>query len=178
MFNFKFYIKTFIFIGIMSIFTGCFGPPPMPSASALVEPKPIMDNSGKFMFAYTQDEVLAKWVDNAMQAKGASQIGGALGAAAGAKLLENVPFVGGMLGEAVGNKIGREIALKAAGGEEVVKNTSDISFNNPQDLCVYAYIKYSSNPHYQDAMSAMKEIYPGSLKDPFCMQALYRAPRK
>lgn len=159
------------------LFTGCFAPPPPPQPSTLLVPKPIMDNSGEYLFPYTQDDVLAQWTDKAIAAEGASQVGGAIGAYAGAKALEQIPFVGGFLGQKLGNKIGKEIVINNAGGMEFIKESSDVSFNNAKDYCIYAYAKYSANEHYASAMKAAYALYADDINPQICMQYVYKAPR-
>ncbi|MDB6114799.1 MAG: hypothetical protein JWQ62_1744, partial [Lacunisphaera sp.] len=73
--------------------------PAFPTASAVVAPKPIEGNTGKYMSPFTSDGVVAEWVDKAVKAKMGSAVGGAIGAYAGQKAMENIPFIGGMLGQ-------------------------------------------------------------------------------
>jgi len=169
-------IKISLCLSLVLVFTGCaIAPPPLatPAQLVAVAVQPIEGNSGEFMSPYTSDGVLAEWVDKAVNAKMGAAIGGAVGAYAGAKLAEQIPFVGGWLGQKVGNTVGREIALEASGGEEFIKESSDLSFNNLNDLAVFMYANYSSTEHYQDALDATWEIYP-DLKLTY-MQALYTA---
>lgn len=151
-------IAVVLSLALLTVASGC--APHLARPDQLTAPEPIHDNTGKFMSPYTSDEVLAEWVDNAIKAKAAGSIGGAIGAYAGAKALEQIPFVGGFLGEKVGNKIAKEIAIKSAGGMEVIKKTSDLSFDSMNDMSVYLYAKYSSNEHYQSALDAVFSIYP------------------
>jgi hypothetical protein len=90
--------------------------------------------------------------------------------------LKYIPFVGGLLGDMAGNAVGREIALRAIGGEAFLKSTSDISFNSLDDLAVYIYAKNSAHPAYNDALSSTMEIYP-ALKDRY-LEAIYKAARR
>lgn len=165
-----------IVIVAISLLSGCMATAPTlatPDQLSNVSPRPIEGNSGEYMSPYTSDGVLAEWVDNAINAKMGSAIGGVAGAYAGQKLAENIPFVGGWLGQTVGESLGRKVALEAAGGEEFIKESSDLSFNSLQDLAVYLYVNYSSSEHYQDALEATWEIYP-ELKTTY-MQSLYSA---
>jgi hypothetical protein len=139
---------------IMSSCTATFPPP-----GALVAPAPIMGNSGKYMSPYTSDGVLAPWVDKAINVKLGATIGKTAGAYAGQKALEMVPFVGGILGSKVGEAAGRAIAIEASGGWDYIKNTSDLSFNSPDDMAVFLYVTHSSHEHYKDALAATCEIY-------------------
>jgi len=143
---------------LLVVASGC--APHLARPDQLTAPAPIEGNTGKYMSPYTSDEVLAEWVDSAMKARAAGSIGGAVGAYAGAKALEQIPFVGGFLGEKVGKKIGQEIAIKCAGGREHICQTSDLSFDNLDDMAVYLYVKHSASEHYQDALKATFGIYP------------------
>ena len=154
-------VKFFIVTMSVVLLTATFGcAPHIARPDQMVAPEPIYGNTGKFMSAYTSDDVLAEWVDCAIKAKDASSIGGAAGAFAGQEALKQIPFVGGILGDAVGKKIGLEIAIKAAGGWDHIRQTSDLSFNSPDNLAVYLYVKHSRDEHYQDALNAEFSIYP------------------
>lgn len=167
----------FTSIVLAVFFVGCGQPPQPPMPNELALPTPILDNTGEFMFPYTQDGVLAEWTDKAIEAEGASNVGGAVGAYAGAKALEQVPFIGGFLGQAAGEEIGRQIVLQSAGGMDFIIESSDISFNNVEDYCVYAYAKYSMSEHYAGAMKAAYALY-GDLTPTICWQTLYKAKKK
>ena len=146
------------------ILSGCasFAAPQLAAPSQLmtVAPQPIYGNSGEFMSPYTEDGVVAGWVDKAVNAKLGAAIGQQAGAYAGRKLMENVPFFGGMLGERVGDAAGRKIAIEASGGWEYIKESSDLSFNTVEDLAVYMYAHHSAHPDYQQVLEATWEIYP------------------
>jgi hypothetical protein len=170
-------LSKLLIVGALAIsMTGCVATAPTlasPQQLASTAPQPIEGNSGEYMSPYTSDGVLAEWVDNAVNAKMGAAVGGAVGAYAGQKLAENIPFIGGWLGQTVGETLGREVALEAAGGEEFIRESSDLSFNSLQDLAVYMYVNYSHTEHYQDALNATWEIYP-ELKTTY-MQSLYSA---
>lgn len=138
-------------------------------------PKPIMNNSGRYMSPYTQDGVMTEWCDMAMSAKIGKVAGGTVGATAGAiagkmvadKVLDNVPFggllggiAGGIIGNEAGKKAGGAIGLQAAGGMEHVRATSDMSFNSLRDMSVYLYAMHSNHEHYQKALEITMEVYP------------------
>lgn len=158
-------VKNILFMVVISILStmslmGCAMGPTIASPQELVAPKPIPDNSGKYMSPYTQDGVLAEWTDKAINAKLGSTIGKHVGAYAGQKALEQIPFIGGHLGSALGNELGRKIAIESSGGMKTIKNSSDMSFNSLEDISVYLYVNYSNNEHYREALSATCEIYP------------------
>jgi len=146
-------------VAFAAVMTGC-GAPRMAKPSQLVAPAPIEGSTGKFMNPYTQDGVLAKWVDKAVNAQMGATAGRMVGAYAGRKAMEQIPFIGGMLGAKAGDAIGRKIAIESSGGMEYIKETSDTSFNTVQDLSVYLYVKHSSHKHFQAALKATQEIYP------------------
>jgi hypothetical protein len=135
-----------------------------------------MDNSGKYMCPYTQDDVLAEWVDKAIQAKLGATLGKTVGAYAGQKALEQVPLLGGFLGSMAGEAAGRAIAIQAAGGWDFIKSTSDLSFNSVDNMAVYLYVMHSSHEHYQQALNATCEIYP-ELSNRYSY-AIRKAPRR
>lgn len=123
-------------------------------------PEPIEGTEGTFMNPYTEDGVLAKWVDKAVNAEMGAQVGSLVGAQAGQAVLDQVPFIGGLFGEAAGEMVGRKIAIEMAGGMEYIKETSDSSFNTINDMALYLYANHSNHKHYQEALSATMAIYP------------------
>jgi hypothetical protein len=145
------------------IFTGC-----MATQSQLASPdqfsslniQPIEGTSGKYMSPITSDGVAAEWVDNAINAEMGATIGSTVGAMAGEQLVSSIPFIGGILGSEVGEMVGREAAIAAAGGEDFIKETSDLSFNSLDDMAVYLYATYGNNPNFNDVLSASFSIYP------------------
>lgn len=158
--NFSIYVLVAVF-GLFLI--GC-GGAKLPEPSQIAPPTPISDNSGSYMCPYTSDGVVAMWVDKAVNAGAASQAGGAIGAYAGAKALEQVPFLGGFLGAQLGAAMGRKIAIESSGGWEYIKETSDLSFNSLEDMSVWLYATKSTNEHYDQVFKATCGIYP-ELKD-------------
>lgn len=154
------YMLFFVLFTGLVMAGGCAMGPQLVPPSQLTAPQAILDNTGKYMCPYTTDNVLAEWTDKALNAKMGSALGGTIGSLAGQKALEQVPFIGGMLGKQVGEAVGRKIAIGAAGGEQFIRESSDISFNSIDDMAVYMYVKYSTSEHYNDALKATMEIYP------------------
>jgi hypothetical protein len=134
--------------------------PQIAAPTQIKAPQPIVGNTGKYMSPYTEDGTVAAWVEKGKSASAGAGIGGFLGAQAGQKLAENIPFVGGMIGQAVGESAGRAIALKMVGGEEFIRANSDLSFNTVQELAVYMYAKNSAHKDYQEALKLTQAIYP------------------
>ena len=95
-----------------------------------------------------------------MQVKAAGQIGAMAGNYAGQKAMEQVPFVGGFLGKKAGAAMGRGVALKAIGGEEFLRASTDLSFNSLNDMALFMYVNHSANPEYQKILDATYAIYP------------------
>ena len=170
--------KIILSVGIVALLSACVSSNyrPLPVPSEVVYQQPIQDSSGKFVSPYTSDDVLAEWVDKAVNAEMGSTIGATAGIYAGQKVFEQIPFVGSYIGSAVGDYAGRAVAIEMSGGEEFIRKTSDLSFNNVNDLAVWLYAKHSSNKHYSDALEATYAIYP-ELKENY-MEALYAAQTK
>jgi len=144
----------------VALMSGCMITQPLPEPTVVIAPEPIVGSTGKYMCPYTQDGVLAEWVDNAIQAKIGATIGWHAGTYAGQKAFEKVPFFGGFLWGTVGEAAGRAIAIEASGGWDFIRSTSDLSFNSIDDMAVYLYVTHSSHEHYNDALKATFEIYP------------------
>lgn len=134
--------------------------PRLAMPTQIVAPKPIIGNTGKYMSPYTEDGTVAAWVEKGRSASAGASIGGFLGAQAGQKVAENIPFVGGLLGQAIGESAGRAIALKMVGGEEFVRANSDLSFNSVEEMAVYMYAKNSGHKDFEEALKLAQEIYP------------------
>src|SRR5690606_39612503 len=69
---------------------------------ASAAPEPIYGNTGKYMSPFTEDGTIAPWIEKSMAAAAGAGLGGAVGAYAGQKALEQVPFFGGLLGSMAG----------------------------------------------------------------------------
>jgi hypothetical protein len=152
----------------------------MPKPNELVSPNPIQGNSGNLMCPFTSDGTVAPWMNKAYTARFGAAIGKAVGAYAGKKAAEQVtgmiPFVGGYLGDKAGEAIGREAALAACGGRDFIKQTSDQSFNEVDDLAVFMYVNYSTRPDYPKIYQLTCDVYPKLEKN--YTKALQKAPRK
>lgn len=118
------------------------------------------DNAGSYLSPYTSDGVTAEWVEKSINAKLGSSVGGAAGAYAGQKLLEQVPFVGGILGQRMGQEAGRRIAIQSVGGEAFIRETSDLSFNDYNEMAGWLLVNHAKHPQFQAVMDATYQIYP------------------
>ncbi|MFC3071382.1 hypothetical protein [Phenylobacterium soli] len=152
------------------------GAPKMPDPAKMAAPAPIEGTGGKYMSPFTSDGVTAAWVTKSMQVRASTAIGGMAGNYAGQKAMEQVPFIGGFLGKKAGESMGRSIALKAIGGEEFLKSSSDLSFNSLEDMSRFMYAKYSTAPEYPKILEATESIYP-EMKDVY-LTAVVSAPVK
>ncbi len=162
-------------IVLFAFISGCAMTAPL-KPEEIIPPKPRLDNKGAYLCPYTQDGVMAEWVDKAINAKIGATVGKHTGAYAGQQLLENVPFIGGLVGQHAGEAIGRKIAIECSGGWEYIQETSDVSFDTLEDLSIYLYAVYSSNEHFKDALEATMEIYP-EMKTKY-YPAITHAPKK
>lgn len=114
----------------------------------LVAPEPIQGNTGKFKSPYTSDGVVAEWVDKALNAGSTGQALGSIFAV--------LPLL-----DSIVSTSSTSLAMEAAGGEEFINKTSDLSFSSPEDMALYLYVKHSSHPSYGHALSAVETVYPG-----------------
>lgn len=120
----------------------------------------IEGNTGRYLSPITSDGVAAAWVDKSINASLGSSVGGMAGAYAGQKVLEQVPFIGGFLGQKAGAAAGRNIALNAIGGDAYLRQTSDISFNDINEMAGWLVQNYRSHARFTEIMKAAGQIYP------------------
>lgn len=141
----------------------------IPTAEELLEQLVRKDNQGQYMSPYTSDDVLAEWVNSAINANIGATAGTGIGAVAGAyaanKALDFVPFglgglVGGAVGAEVGKKLGRETAISASGGWEAIQASSDRSFDSLANMARYLKEKYGHTENYSEAIAATQQVYP------------------
>lgn len=147
----------------------------IPLPSELSTPNHHEDNTGRYMSPYTSDLVVAEWVDKAIDANIGSNLGGLIGTHLGEALLSEVPFIGSTVGKDVGEYAGYQMALSAIGGESFLKESTDISFDNFDDMSIYLYKHNSDHPSYLEAVKATMVLYPG-LKKAY-NSAIINAPR-
>ncbi len=124
-----------------------------------VAPKPIEGNGGRFMSPFTSDGVTAEWVTKSMKVQSSGQIGQAAGQIAGDQLLSRIPFAGMFAGEAT-KSLARSAALKSIGGEEFLKSSSDLSFDDLSAMAAYMYAYHSAHIEYGRIIGATSAIYP------------------
>ncbi len=129
------------------------------AATDLKAPEPLTDKSGAFFAPFKADGTLTEWANKALSA----QVGAALGAKAGEKatglLASKVPL-GGLLSGAAKKK-GKELgAVAALGGEDFIKESSELSFNSLDELAVYMHAKHAGSSGYAQALATTIAIYP------------------
>ena len=147
----------------------------VPIPDELAEPNFIEGNHGKFLSPFTSDLVVADWVDKAIDANLGENLGGLIGTHMGRQVLAEVPFIGSTIGKEVGQVIGYEMALDAIGGEDFLRESSDISFDNLQDMAIYLFKFNSTHPSYIPAVKATMALYP-ALKEVY-NESILNAPR-
>ena len=152
--------KTLATLSLALVLSACVTAPQLAPPASTQAPAPIVGNSGKFMSPYTEDGTVAKWVEKGRAASAGANVGGFVGAQAGAKLAENIPFVGGFIGQKMGKELGRSVALNMVGGEAFIKESSDLSFNSVEDLAVYMYAKNSEHKDFAQVLELTQNIYP------------------
>ncbi len=140
--------------------TLAFAEPRIALPNQLVAPTPLVDGTGKYFCPYTSDGVLTEWVDKAIDIKIGAQIGGLVGAELANRVIDELTVVGSLIGKKVGEQIGTQAAIKAIGGMDYIKNTSDLSFATIEDMALYLYVKHASHKHYKAALEATVVVYP------------------
>ena len=125
----------------------------MPELDTLV----INDNSGAVLSPYTSDGVTAEWVNQSINARMGSAVGSAMGAEVGRRAASNVPFVGSFLGSQAGASVGRQFAIDM----DLVRSTSDKSFNNLNDMARYLVVHYGQNANFAEVVQATEAVFPG-----------------
>jgi hypothetical protein len=131
-------------------------------------PKPRKDTKGKYISPYRADGTLAPWAEKAMAGSAAAALGNKagdeLGKLASEKLASKVPggaVLGSLFGKKAKKTLAETAAVKAVGGWDYIKETSDMSFNSTMDLAVYMHVNYAgSDSDFAKAMGAAMGIYP------------------
>ena len=136
----------------------------IPFPSELLTPHYLEDNSGLYMSPFTSDLVVADWVSKAIDADIGTNLGGLIGTHVGRQLVSEIPFIGATVGRDLGELAGTELALNAIGGKDFLKESSDISFNNIEDMAVYLFKFNSEHPSYLAAVKATMVLYPALKK--------------
>ncbi len=145
---------------LLAVSCACVSTTTLPPPRSLHRVTPRRDNGGHYLCPYTQDHVLAEWVD--MQIKGGAfgKIGGGLGSGTAVAVGGSAMGIWGVVLSKVGRSIGRAAAIRSAGGMENIRATSDMSFDRLDDLAVYIYQFYSAEDTYSDALAAAVLLYP------------------
>jgi len=126
------------------------------------------DNRGEYLSPYTQDGVVAEWVNRAINANMGAAAGSAVGAAAGSyaanRALNNVPggrLVGGMFGSRAGAAVGRDQAIAHSGGEALMRQSSDLSFDSLQNMAAWLKHEHGQSANFAEVVQAANHVYPG-----------------
>jgi len=147
----------------------------IPLPSELLTPNYVEGSSGKYMSPFTSDLVVTEWVDKAIDANIGANLGGLIGTHVGQVILSEIPFVGSTIGKEIGESAGYSLALNAIGGDEFLRESTDISFNSLKDMSIYLYKYNSEHRSYLEAVKATMVLYPG-LKDVY-NASIINAPR-
>jgi len=122
-------------------------------------PLPLTNKKGKYFVPYNAEGQITEWATKTLNTQLGAAIGAKAGEEAGKQLAARVPFGG--LASGLMKKKGKEMgAVAAIGGTEFIKKTSELSFNNLDDLAVYMHVKHGSSGDYAQALAAAMAIYP------------------
>ena len=147
----------------------------IPFPSEVLAQEPIEGTEGKYVLPYTSDGVLTEWVELAIDAGIGKDLGGLVGSLVGRQLVSGIPFIGSTIGNNVGENIGKTMAIDAIGGIDVLKESSDLSFDSLEAMSIYLYKHHTDHPYYLPAIKATMVFYP-ELKEVY-NQAIISAPR-
>lgn len=147
----------------------------IPFPSEILAQEPIEGTEGKYVLPYTSDGVLTEWVELAIDAGIGEDLGGLVGSLVGRQLVSGIPFIGATIGNNVGENVGRTMAIDAIGGIDVLKQSSDLSFDSLEEMSRYLYKNHSDHAYYLPAIKATMVFYP-ELKYVY-NQAIINAPR-
>jgi hypothetical protein len=135
----------------------------------ITAPRPIAGNSGKYRSPFTAAGTVALWAQKPISGTDngsdlAASVGGAVGQQVANKVLENIPFVGGIIGQKIGESAARAATKKNIEPElpdmDAVIASSDISFNSADKLAVYMYAKNSAHGQYARVLALAQKVYP------------------
>lgn len=120
----------------------------------------IQGNTGKYMSPFTTDGVAAAWVEKSIQAKLGASVGSISGTFAAQSVADGALVATGPFGAMLGAEIGRRVALSLIGGEAVLRQSSDLSFNRLDQMALWLVATHGNHPKFDEIMNATFEIYP------------------
>lgn len=126
-------------------------------------PEPIDGNGGKFMVPYTVSGAPTPWAEKALAAKTGAVAGTVAADKAMDQVTGKIPLAGLMRGKAK-QKAAAESAALAAGGWTHIKDTSELSFDNVDELAVYLHVNYAAGGDLSGPLSVTMDIYPSLQK--------------
>jgi hypothetical protein len=128
----------------------------LPPPTAIVAPPPRFDNTGVFLSPYTSTGAVASWVLKGLAAERASRRETVSVWLRPILRMPGFPVRGRSTAEAA-----RLQALMWVGGESTMKATSDLSFNNVDDLITYVYVnRGKSRDAWDETLWLMEALYP------------------
>ena len=139
--------------------------------AVLAVPEPRQDAEGKYVCPYLADGSLAPWASKGIGAAAgvAGVVGGDMladqaGDLAGKALADKVPgagALGSLFGRKASKKVSDTATVKALGGWDYIRETSDLSFDSVMDLAVYLHTNHAAvDEEYALAVAATMGIHP------------------
>ncbi len=117
-------------------------------------PIPREDNRGDYLCPFTSDGVITRWIDRLATVQAGEQIGQEMGKFLLSKIFDGV---GGAL---LGREAGRAIALKTIGGENMLRQNSDLSFDHLDDMLLFMALNFSHHPDLELVVAALCKVWP------------------
>ncbi len=125
----------------------------------LVAPTPLPDSSGKYVSPYLADGEVTAWAEKALAAEAGAQAGDMAGDAAANTIAKKIPF-GGLLRGKTKEKASAAGAATAIGGWDFIRESSDLSFAEMDEVAVYLHVTHGEDPGYDETLAAAMNIYP------------------
>lgn len=123
-------------------------------------PAPYPNNESEFLAPYTAAGDQTEWVVNILENRTSTEVGRSSGDAIGEYVAEHIPMMSDWLNAFIASTVARSSAVYLAGGEDVMLESSDQSFDNVADLAVWMYASYGDTQHYEDVLWATMSVYP------------------
>ena len=129
----------------------------LPAPSQLKVPVPHGPGAGQYVSPYTRSGELAAWAQAALDAADPASFLGSVRAQNASWWSTGVEV---LTGERAALEVNAE-TLEDAGGWESVRSTSDVTFNDVDDLAVYLYATHGSDSRYLRVLKVTQDLNPG-----------------
>ncbi len=157
-------MRTILIAMVLSVvFLGCAAT--IKPRSELTPPTPAADMSGKYVSPFKSDGSVTDWAEKSWSEEVSKNIAGNIGSNVGSQVGSALgggwgSLIGASAGKVGARKATHEAFLLALGGEDYIRETSELSFNSLAELSKYLYVVNSDHPQYKEALNAAMYLYP------------------